>query len=54
MLQVCTLAIPVAIFDQDVRPKKEGPPTGPRLIQRGDVCQCTYDGRLPTFVNPSA
>jgi len=36
---VATLAVPIAIFDQDVRPKKEGPPVGPRLVQRGDVCK---------------
>jgi hypothetical protein len=36
---VATLAIPTAIFDQDVRPKKGGPPVGPRLVTRGDVCK---------------
>jgi formamidase len=39
-----TLAIPTAIFDQDVRPNKDGPPVGVKLLQRGDVCKCTYDG----------
>lgn len=31
-----TLAVPTRIFDQDVRPKTDGPPVGPRLITRGD------------------
>jgi len=35
-----TLAVPIAIFDQDVRPNKEGPPVGPRLVKRGDCCKC--------------
>ena len=39
---VATLAVPVAIFDQDVRPKKGGPPIGVRLVTRGDVCKCSY------------
>ncbi|PSC69699.1 formamidase isoform A [Micractinium conductrix] len=49
---VATLAIPIAIFDIDVRPKKGGPPTGPRLMTRGDVAKCTYDGQGVTFRNP--
>jgi formamidase len=49
---VATLAIPLAIFDQDVRPKHEGPPTGPKVVQRGDVCKATYDGTAVTFRNP--
>ncbi|GLC40021.1 hypothetical protein PLESTB_001519800 [Pleodorina starrii] len=49
---VATLAIPVAIFDQDVRPKPGGPPVGPRLLKRGDVAKATYDGSLPVTVNP--
>ena len=48
-----TLAIPVAIFDQDIRPNKVGPPTGPRLIQRGGALPSVpYEGDLPTFKNP--
>lgn len=43
---VCTLAIPTAIFDQDVRPQKGGiPPQG--VSVRGDVARSTYDGVLP-------
>ena len=49
---VATLAIPIAIFDQDVRPKKGGPPTGPQLVLRGDVAKSTYDGDNVTFRNP--
>lgn len=40
-----TLAVPLAIFDQDIRPKKGGPPVGPKLVTRGDVCKCTYGAR---------
>eukprot|EP00884_Botryococcus_braunii_P016343 jgi/Botrbrau1/3392/Bobra.0337s0033.1 len=48
-----TLAIPTAIFDQDIRPKVTGgPPTGPRLVTRGDVPRSPYEGSLPTFRNP--
>lgn len=47
-----TLAIPTAIFDQDIRPKHDGPPTGPRLIQRGQVPMIPYTGSLPTTKNP--
>eukprot|EP00889_Picochlorum_renovo_P002763 jgi/Picre1/29793/NNA_005175.t1 len=37
-----TLAIPTAIFDQDVRPQKGGiPPSGVRLVHRGQLPQCT-------------
>ena len=49
-----TIAIPTAIFDQDIRPKHEGPPTGPRLISRGQVPTVPYTGSLPTHVNPAA
>lgn len=48
---VCTLAIPTAIFDQDVRPKSDGPPTGARLVKRGDVVKSPYTGSMPTFKN---
>jgi formamidase len=50
----CTLAIPIAIFDQDIRPKHEGPPTGPRLIKRGDCPRSPYEGKLPLTVNQAA
>lgn len=49
---VATLAIPTAIFDIDVRPKVGGPPTGPRLLSRGDVCKSSYDGTATTVINP--
>lgn len=48
---VATLAIPVAIFDQDIRPRKHGVPSGPQLFRRPDVLKCTYDGTLPTTKN---
>jgi hypothetical protein len=49
---VATLAIPTAIFDQDVRPKKGGiPPQGVSLRGRGDVAKATYDGSLPLTIN---
>ncbi|GIL48333.1 hypothetical protein Vafri_4610 [Volvox africanus] len=48
---VATLAIPVAIFDQDVRPKPGGPPVGPRLLRRGDVAKATYEGSKPLTIN---
>lgn len=48
-----TLAIPVSIFDQDIRPKKGGPPVGPRLISRGDCPSVPYEGSLPTQKNLS-
>ncbi|KAI8470333.1 MAG: formamidase [Monoraphidium minutum] len=44
-----TLAVPVAIFDQDIRPKKGGPPTGPRLIKHAQVPMEDYTGDLPRF-----
>lgn len=50
-----TLAIPLAIFDQDVRPKKDGgagPPTGPRVVSRGQVPMVPYCGALPRTPNP--
>ena len=49
-----TLAVPLAIFDQDIRPKKGGPPVGPRLVTHGDVCKCPYGGSLPVFKLPAA
>lgn len=43
---VCTLAIPTAIFDRDVRPKKGGIPTQGVSV-KSDVAKSTYDGVLP-------
>ncbi|XP_047972002.1 formamidase-like isoform X3 [Salvia hispanica] len=51
---VATLAIPIAIFDQDIRPKTTGVPTGPRLLRNQGLPQCSYDGNLPITKNPSA
>ncbi|XP_061365568.1 uncharacterized protein LOC133308859 isoform X3 [Gastrolobium bilobum] len=51
---VATLAIPTAIFDQDIRPKNNKVPVGPRLVKKPDVFKCTYDGNLPITRNPSA
>lgn len=48
-----TIAIPTAIFDQDIRPNHDGPPTGPRLVKRDQVPMVPYTGSLPTFKNPS-
>jgi hypothetical protein len=49
---VATLAIPTAIFDQDVRPKKGGiPPQGFSLRGTADVAKATYDGSLPLTIN---
>ncbi|KAJ7544564.1 hypothetical protein O6H91_09G082900 [Diphasiastrum complanatum] len=48
---LATFAIPTAIFDQDIRPKKEIVPFGPKLINHGDVCKSTYDGVLPLTKN---
>ncbi|RVX23487.1 Formamidase [Vitis vinifera] len=50
---VATLAIPTAIFDQDIRPKTKVP-VGPRLVRKPDVLRCTYDGNLPTTKNPAS
>jgi formamidase len=43
---VCTLAIPTAMFDQDVRPKKGGIPVQGVAV-KADVAKSTYDGNLP-------
>jgi formamidase len=43
---VCTLAIPTAMFDQDVRPKKGGIPVQGVAV-KNDVAKSTYDGNLP-------
>ncbi|KAI3841163.1 hypothetical protein MKW92_044169 [Papaver armeniacum] len=49
---VATLAIPSAIFDQDIRPKSSKVPAGPRLVRKPDVLRCSYDGNLPVTKNP--
>ncbi|KAJ4951476.1 hypothetical protein NE237_028308 [Protea cynaroides] len=49
-----TLAIPTAIFDQDIRPKPGKIPVGARLVRKPDVMKCTYGGNLPITKNPSA
>lgn len=51
---VATLAIPIAIFDQDIRPRSREVPVGPRLVRKPDVLKCTYDGNLPITKNPAA
>ncbi|CAH2076211.1 unnamed protein product [Thlaspi arvense] len=51
---VATLAIPTAIFDQDIRPKTQKVPVGPRLVRKPDVLKSTYDGMLPITKNPSS
>ncbi|KAL6587704.1 hypothetical protein OROMI_000682 [Orobanche minor] len=51
---IATLAIPLAIFDQDIRPKTSNVPTGPKLVRNPCLPQCTYDGNLPTTKNPCA
>ncbi|GAB2279562.1 hypothetical protein Dimus_014205 [Dionaea muscipula] len=51
---VATLAIPIAIFDQDIRPTTRKVPAGPKLLRKPDVLRCTYDGSLPITRNPAA
>jgi len=51
---VATLAIPTAIFDQDIRPKNRKVPVGPRVVRKPDVLKSTYDGKLPITKNPSS
>ncbi|KAG7544710.1 Acetamidase/Formamidase [Arabidopsis suecica] len=51
---VATLAIPTAIFDQDIRPKTRKVPVGPRIVRKPDVLKSTYDGKLPITKNPSS
>ncbi|KAJ4754610.1 hypothetical protein LUZ62_089015 [Rhynchospora pubera] len=48
---VATLAIPTAIFDQDIRPKTGKVPKGPKVQRSPDVLKCTYDGKLPVTKN---
>jgi formamidase len=43
-----TIAVPTCIFDQDIRPSKDGPPTGARLVRRGGVPTVPYEGKLLT------
>ncbi|CAN6917680.1 formamidase [Brassica napus] len=50
---VATLAIPISIFDQDIRPKTRKVPSGPRIVRKPDVLKSTYDGKLPITKNPS-
>ncbi len=50
----CTLAVPLAIFDRDLRPKASDdgvPPQGVALEIRGDVARAPYTGSLPITVN---
>lgn len=51
---VATLAIPTAIFDQDIRPKTKNVPVGPRVVRNPDIPRCSYDGDLPITKNPGA
>ncbi|XP_020676721.1 uncharacterized protein LOC110095497 [Dendrobium catenatum] len=51
---VATIAIPIAIFDQDIRPKSHRSLVGPRVVKKlPDVFQCSYDGDLPITPNLS-
>ncbi|KAI3747860.1 hypothetical protein L6452_10557 [Arctium lappa] len=51
---VATLAIPTAIFDQDIRPKRNKLPVGPRVVRNPNIPSCSYDGNLPITKNPGA
>jgi formamidase len=56
---VATLALPLAIFDVDIRPQRDTgvppAPGAPTLVRsRGDVCKCAYTGGKPVFQNPMA
>ncbi|CAF2146399.1 unnamed protein product [Brassica rapa] len=51
---LATLAIPTSIFDQDIRPKTQKVPAGPRIVRKPDVMKSTYDGKLETTSNPSS
>ncbi|XP_042503532.1 formamidase-like isoform X2 [Macadamia integrifolia] len=46
-----TLAVPTAIFDQDIRPKAG---VGPRVMRKPDVMKCPYNGKFPMTKNTSA
>ncbi|KAF6170614.1 hypothetical protein GIB67_020176 [Kingdonia uniflora] len=48
---VATLAIPIAIFDQDIRPQSSKIPVWPQIVRKPDVLKCTYDGNLPITKN---
>uniref|UniRef100_A0A0E0C849 dCMP deaminase n=1 Tax=Oryza meridionalis TaxID=40149 RepID=A0A0E0C849_9ORYZ len=50
---VATLAIPTAIFDQDVKPKRLSGKQGPKLRRLPDVLRCSSDGHLPVTQDPS-
>lgn len=52
---VATIAIPTAIFDQDIRPKSEKVLERPRAVVKKlpDVFRCSYDGDLPITLNLS-
>lgn len=39
---------------QDIRPKNNKVPVGPRHVRKPDVFKCTYDGDLPITKNLSA
>ncbi|KAG5412566.1 hypothetical protein IGI04_000133 [Brassica rapa subsp. trilocularis] len=51
---LATLAIPTSIFDQDIRPKTQKVPAGPRIVRKPDVMKSTYDGKLETTRNPNS
>ncbi|KAL2522511.1 Acetamidase/Formamidase family protein [Forsythia ovata] len=51
---VATLAIPISIFDQDIRPKPNKVHTGARVVRNPGTPLCTNDGKLPITKNPSA
>ncbi|EKX37494.1 hypothetical protein GUITHDRAFT_97244 [Guillardia theta CCMP2712] len=50
---VATLAIPIRIFDQDVRPKKLMPGVSLRVQKYSDCCKSTYDGTAAKTENPA-
>uniref|UniRef100_A0A0E0JP34 Formamidase n=2 Tax=Oryza punctata TaxID=4537 RepID=A0A0E0JP34_ORYPU len=50
---VATLAIPTAIFDQDVKPKRLSGKQGPKLRRLPDVLRCSSDGHLTVTQDPS-
>lgn len=55
---VATLSLPLAIFDQDLRPRRTSPggplPQGVSVVRvpRGDVCKCAYTGSQPVYPPP--
>ncbi|CAO2178142.1 unnamed protein product [Urochloa humidicola] len=50
---VATLAIPTAIFDQDIRPKHLRGRPGTKLIRLPDLLSCSNDGHLPVTQDQS-